>query len=650
MTGTITFRDDKIYGLPTNWRAIDGSVADLSRVPMGPRMADDPALEGIVVDWLKWATEIVRYRTYRIKATEGMIPGVDAGKEQELEWLRCERDPAYFVTVWCHVMEYRGAELQNFPWYSSRFEGWLPFIPFPYQINLIRWLDRKLDAAEEGKMNGALSKSRDVGATDITSRWGLHGYIFRRPFHVKYVSRMGDLVDQIGNMDSIFERIVSHLIDEPQNAPLPAWMAPEGWNKFDHRRERLITHPTSRNMISGEATTSRTGRGGRATIIFIDEAAFIKGLRSTLASTQATADHVIGLSSESVETDEYWMEWVESLRQQDPDNVFDIDYWMHPFHDSEWLARTKSRYGDDENAFLREVMRQAEAGFGGWMYPEAREMEIIPEERNLFLDPHGEEVALCHSDHAQLYMLIDPGLNDNAAIWFLMHDPICGRDTVLRSWEAQNREQAEYIAAVMCGIPFDDDGRFQVFDIHTQQFRYNFFFPPATQELIEWVRRMPPPKMIFGDPYGENESTGPQTSWYWKMMNFWKEFNPRMGSDQKPLVYKVVVNWNSEGRGYIPRRNAMKQWLKTRLDFNNHPTAARALEALSKSRWDDDPDKPRQQAQKTAKHDKWSHLRTAGEFGAVNLEVIHNGERMKKTGNGKRAGYDPIKNPRARAA
>ena len=65
------------------------------------------------------------------------------------------------------------------------------------------------------------------------------------------------------------------------------------------------------------------------------------------------------------------------MAAKDPDAVFVIEYWEHFFHDAAWLEVMRERYGDDEHAFTREVLRIAEAGFGGWMYPEARQMQVI---------------------------------------------------------------------------------------------------------------------------------------------------------------------------------------------------------------------------------------------------------------------------------
>ena len=645
MTTTSTLRDDRIYGLPTNWKAIDGSVIDLGAVPEGPSGPDDPELQEKTIAFLQWGLELYLYRVFRIKATEGYITELDAKKEQAIEMLRCERDCAYFVSVWCHTYEYRGEEISHFPWYRPEFQGWLPFIPMPYQVRLIRWIERRLNSTSESK-NGAISKSRDMGATETVTKVGLHGYLFRKPFHAKFVSRMGDLVDQVGNLDSMMERVASHLIDEPQNMCLPGWMLPEGWTRMGNRKEGLITHPTLRNMISGEATTSRTGRGGRATVIFIDEYNFIKDLKRVLAATQATASHVIGLSSESVEETDAGIAWRDAMAAKDPDAVFVIEYWEHFFHDAAWLEVMRERYGDDEHAFTREVLRMAEAGFGGWMYPEARQMQVIDETRNMFSKPSPEEVPFCHVDHAKLHLGIDPGINDNTAVWWVMHDPLCGRDTVLMAWEFTERQPAEYIASVICGVDFDDAGRWQYRDPRTNELIYDFFYPPRVQELMQFVRAIPEPDLIFGDPHGENDHAGKNDGWFPRMMVFWKQHNKRPKGS-----YKIVVSWKPDARSYQGRRLAMKNWL-TRLDFNgNTRMAARALEALQKSRWDDDPEKPRQAVQKTAKHDQWSDLRTAGEYIAVNEEHISTLElRNSKEGSIRRQGYDPKKARRGRGS
>lgn len=642
MTSVAAPPDDRIIGLPTSWKAIDGSIMDLSIVPEGPSGPDDPDLYEKTVTFLQYGLEIMAYRKLRIMATEGYISGLDPDKEKGRELLRCERDPAYFMTVWCHAFEFRPQEGQKFPWYKPEFNGWMPFILMPYQVRMVRWLQRRMSTSR-GVTNGAISKSRDMGATEVCCKYALWDYLFTTPSHSKFVSRMGDLVDQVGNLDSMMERAVSHIIDEPQNMALPYWMIPEGFVREYHRKERLVLHPTLRNMMSGEATTSRTGRGGRCKIIFLDEYNFIKGLRTVLSACQQTTSHLIGLSSESVEENADGLEWREDLARRDPDAVFVIEYWDHYFHDAAWLAMIREKYGDDYNAFLREVMRQAEAGFGGWMYPEARELSVIPETRNCFIKPRPDEIEHNHYGHVKVYWGVDPGIDDKTAIWVVMHDPACGRDTVINAWEFTNREGAEYVAAVLCGVPYDANGRWVHRDADGN-ILHDFFFPPKTQEFMQFLLAIPEPEMIFGDPYGENEHAGEDDAWFPRMMRFWRLHNPR-----GKRAWKIVVNWNPEKRTYQGRRLAMKNWLK-RLDFNGgNRMTQRALESLQKSRWDDDPNKPRQVAQKTAKHDEWSDLRTAGEFVITGLEMIGMIEEKRgKDGKVATRRYDPKANPRGK--
>ena len=100
-------QDDRIYGLPVDWTNVAGELVDLGAVPEGPSGPEDPDIHEKTVAFLQWGIELMFYRKFRIMATEGYIEGLDPNKERAIEMLRCQRDPAYFIAVWCHTYEYR---------------------------------------------------------------------------------------------------------------------------------------------------------------------------------------------------------------------------------------------------------------------------------------------------------------------------------------------------------------------------------------------------------------------------------------------------------------------------------------------------------------------------------------------------------------
>jgi hypothetical protein len=169
--------------------------------------------------------------------------------------LIASRDPVFFVN--------------EFAWtYDPREES--PFIPFDLfeeQERAIRWLQ---DCAERG-VDGILEKSRDMGATWITAAFAVWMWLFRPGSAVGFGSRKLELVDRIGDPKSIFEKI-RFLVRN-----LPAWLMEAQANGYDPRScdsYCKLINPATGATITGEGG-DEIGRGGRTTVYFVDEAAFL---------------------------------------------------------------------------------------------------------------------------------------------------------------------------------------------------------------------------------------------------------------------------------------------------------------------------------------------------------------------------------------
>jgi len=595
--------------------SISGNLIDLNVVPDIPQLlygATEPSyaeMKRCQQAYIDYGIELVRYRAQRVRDTEGLTPGLGMNRERALEIARCMDDPKYFIAVWTNIFEYREDQLNNFPWYNPKAGGWLPFIPFPFQLKLIDWLHERVNASGLAG-NGAISKSRDMGVTDTCCRFALWAYLFKDPSHTKFVSRMSDLVDQLGNMDSILERVTSQLEDNDYNVTVPMWMRPEGWNRSDHRKLRLITSPNSRNQISGEATSERTGRGGRSWLAIVDEAAFIEKFRQLMTALQSTATHVICLSSESAKYGEGFIAYQDMLRRECPEALLELDYWMHPFHDELWVEEQKKRYGENQNGFRAEILRDPYADIGDPMYPDAAHIE--------FLD---HEVEIGELAGARLVIGIDPGLADETALHWIAWRPGLP-DVLLNSYEITERRPADFIAAIIAGAdPLK----------HPE-----FHFSLADERILEWVRNQPQPSFIFGDPYGYRENAVVGDSFYEVMMRWWRQNNERKHPKSGlPNVYPIKINWKKEVNEYQGRRHSLMRRLRT-MQFNPNDEVRRTVLALQRSRWEDDTI-PRVREAQTAKHDIWSHRRTALEFAAVNLDVLDGfgkGASVSKTSSG----------------
>lgn len=93
--------------------------------------------------------------------------------------------------------------------------------------------------------------------------------MFREGAAIGFGSRKEALVDTIGDPDSIFEKCRIILRN------LPAWMLPVGFNIDKDAGFCKIINRQTGATITGEAG-DQIGRGGRKTLYFIDEAAFLE--------------------------------------------------------------------------------------------------------------------------------------------------------------------------------------------------------------------------------------------------------------------------------------------------------------------------------------------------------------------------------------
>lgn len=169
--------------------------------------------------------------------------------------LLAERDPAFFVS--------------EFVWtYDPREPN--PFLPFDLYEDQERALRFLQDLMERGK-DGILEKSRDMGATWLTAAFAVWAWLFKDGAAIGFGSRKLALVDTIGDPKSIFDKIRFIIRN------LPPWLLRAragGFDQTKHDNFCKILNPANGASITGEGG-DEIGRGGRTTIYFVDEAAFL---------------------------------------------------------------------------------------------------------------------------------------------------------------------------------------------------------------------------------------------------------------------------------------------------------------------------------------------------------------------------------------
>lgn len=140
----------------------------------------------------------------------------------------------------------------------------VPFRLRPRQETLVAWLDER----KRTQTSGLVEKSRDEGASFVVLGDMLADWLFSPGYAGVVGSRKQDLVDGLGDPKTLFAKLRQMLYN------LPGWMLPDGFDRKVHDNYLRLINPANGATITGEGGENM-GRGGRATVYFVDEWAFV---------------------------------------------------------------------------------------------------------------------------------------------------------------------------------------------------------------------------------------------------------------------------------------------------------------------------------------------------------------------------------------
>lgn len=250
-------------------------------------------------------------------------------------------DPVLFVNDCVFVYEPRNA--------SNGDPTKVPSVPFKRQAEFLLWLKDRF----ETKTSAPVEKSRDSGATWMASAFAVWLWLFHEGSVVGFGSRKEILVDRAGDMQAIFPKIRA-IIEH-----LPPFLLPQGWTPKVHSNYMRILNPENGSAIVGEAGDN-IGRGGRASIYFVDEAAYLERPQLIEAALTANTDCRIDISSPRVGT--LFNTWCATSERKFIFDCFDI-----PWHDTEWVESKQAELDSKGlgHIFRQEYLRDATAGIEG---------------------------------------------------------------------------------------------------------------------------------------------------------------------------------------------------------------------------------------------------------------------------------------------
>jgi len=168
-------------------------------------------------------------------------------------WKYNKANPIAWINDWL--------DTYNIPGRSINGQAYVPFLMYPRQQQLVRWL---LSQISKNK-GGVIPKSRLTGASYVFIALAVHNIIFYDQYAWYFVSNKLENVWDSNNMNALMEKGITML---QRLADLGMW-AP--W--FSRRKcskEKLIYNPINGSTIKGAGGKS-PARGGRCDVALTDE-------------------------------------------------------------------------------------------------------------------------------------------------------------------------------------------------------------------------------------------------------------------------------------------------------------------------------------------------------------------------------------------
>lgn len=271
--------------------------------------------------------------------------------------------PADFINDWGYTWDPRNVEIGA--------PAKVPFILFPKQREWVDYIMRKWRAQEPGLSE----KSRDCGLSWLSVSLGCTICLFHTGVNIGYGSRKAEYVDKIGAPKSLFFKARKFMECLP-----PEFNG--GWNpKTDAPSMRLSFRATDSTM-SGEGGDN-IGRGDRASIYFVDEAAYLEQPEMVEAALSQTTNCQQDISSVHGSANPFAIK-----RHSGKVEVFIFDWRDDPRKDDAWYQKQVAEL--DDVTVAQEIDRNYSASVEGVVIPSAWVRASIDAHKKLGIVPTGD--------------------------------------------------------------------------------------------------------------------------------------------------------------------------------------------------------------------------------------------------------------------
>jgi phage terminase large subunit len=252
-----------------------------------------------------------------------------------------------------------------------------PFVLFPRQREFLEFVGSCMANREPG----LIEKSRDCGASWLIACYAATLCLFNPGVVVGIGSRTESKLDRLGDPDSLFWKIKFFLSHLP-----PEFL--DGWNESKHAQHLRIQFPGSGSSIVGESGDS-IGRGGRSTVYFLDESAFIERPQLIEASLASNTDCRIDVSTPNGRANSF-----ATKRHSGKVKVFTFRWLDDPrknYPGSNWYARQVETL--DSVTLAQEVDLSYDASTEGILIPREWALASVDAHKKLGIEVTGAKYA-----------------------------------------------------------------------------------------------------------------------------------------------------------------------------------------------------------------------------------------------------------------
>lgn len=287
--------------------------------------------------------------------------------------------PAQFIEDWGVTSDPRNAD-RGLPVI-------MPFVLFPKQREWIEWtIDRW-----RARRPGMTEKSRDCGASWLSVSLASTLCLFYDDLTIGFGSRKEEYVDKVGHPKSLFWKARQFM------EYLPAEFT-GGWDAKRCSAHMRLSFPSTGSTITGEAGDN-IGRGDRAAIYFVDEAAFLERPGLVEASLSQTTNCRIDISSANGLANPF-----AEKRFGGKIDVFTFHWRDDPRKDDEWYERQCDEL--DPVTVAQEIDINYSASVEGVLIPSAWVQAAVDAHAKLGITPTGERRGA--------FDVADEGIDKNA--------------------------------------------------------------------------------------------------------------------------------------------------------------------------------------------------------------------------------------------